>query len=434
MLVSIAALPWILWRKLSSKRPVAAIRERITGRICVADCPRDHCRIWLHGVSVGEVQLLRTLIGELEKQARLQKQLIDCVLSSSTTTGLEVATQGHQKEHVFPCPLDFSWAIRKTLDRVRPDLLVLGELELWPNLLRIAEDYGIPVLVVNGRMSERSYQGYSKAPRFVATMLRRISLVLSRSHEDSGRFKTLGAPVVETIGSLKFDSIHGNQHKEELNRLKKIIGIHDDDFVFVAGSTQQPEEMLAVEVFLQQQKIHSRLKLVLVPRHVERSHQLADSLAKRLRQPDARHIPMYYRSALHDQTSPPPEESFILLVDATGELAALWGLATVAFVGGSLDGVRGGQNMLEPAAYGAAICFGPYTRNFQHEVSALLEADAAVVVHNGEELKEFVAQCLNDPAFSRALGENAKKVIETNRGGTMLTAKRILEFLPVISS
>jgi 3-deoxy-D-manno-octulosonic-acid transferase len=104
----------------------------------------------------------------------------------------------------------------------------------------------------------------------------------------------------------------------------------------------------------------------------------------------------------------------------------------VAFVGGSLDGVRGGQNMLEPAAYGAAICFGPHTRNFHHEVSALLKADAAIVVHNGEELTEFVAQCLNDPAFSRALGENAKKVIETNRGGTMLTAKRILEFLPVI--
>ena len=432
--MGIAALPWVFWRKFSNKRPVAAIRERITGRIFVADCPPDHCRIWLHGVSVGEIQLLRTLIGELEKQARLKKQPIDCVLSSSTTTGLEVATRGHQKDHVFPCPLDFSWAIKKTLDRVRPDLLVLGELELWPNLLRIAEDYRIPVLVVNGRMSQRSYQGYSKIRRFAGIMLQRVSLVLSRSHEDSERFKTLGAPAVETIGSLKFDGIYGDQHQDEVKQLQKIIGIYDDDFVFVAGSTQHPEEMLAVETFLQQQKIHPHLKLILVPRHVERSRQLADSLAKRLRQPDARHIPMYYRSTLNGRAIPPPEESFILLVDVTGELAALWGLATVAFVGGSLDGVRGGQNMLEPAAYGAAICFGPYTRNFHHEVSTLFKADAAVVIHNGEELTEFVAQCLNDPAFSRALGTNAKKVIETNRGGTMLTAKRILEFLPVISS
>ncbi len=143
---------------------------------------------------------------------------------------------------------------------------------------------------------------------------------------------------------------------------------------------------------------------------------------------------MYYRSTLNGKAIPPPEESFILLVDVTGELAALWGLATVAFVGGSLDGVRGGQNMLEPAAYGVAICFGPYTRNFHHEVSALLTAEAAIVIHNGKELTEFVAQCFDDPAFSRALGANAKKVIETNRGGTMRTAKRILEFLPVISS
>ncbi len=432
--MGIAALPWVIWRKFSNKRPVAAIRERITGRISVADCPRDHCRIWLHGVSVGEIQLLRTLIGELEKQARLKKQLVDCVLSSSTTTGLEVATRGHQKDHVFPCPLDFSWAIRKALNRVRPDLLVLGELELWPNLLRIAEEYRIPVLVVNGRMSQRSYRGYKKIRWFAVTMLKQVSLVLSRSKEDSERFKALGAPAVETIGSLKFDGIHSDQYQNEVKQLKKIIGIDDDDFVFVAGSTQQPEEMLAVETFLQQQKEHSHLKLILVPRHVERIHRLADSLAKRLRQPDACHIPMYYRSTLNGKAIPPPEESFILLVDVTGELAALWGLATVAFVGGSLDGVRGGQNMLEPAAYGVAICFGPYTRNFHHEVSALLTAEAAIVIHNGKELTEFVAQCFDDPAFSRALGANAKKVIETNRGGTMRTAKRILEFLPVISS
>ena len=228
--MGIAALPWVFWRKVSNKRPVAAIRERITGRIFVADCPQDHCRIWLHGVSVGEIQLLRTLIRELEKQARLKKQPIDCVLSSSTTTGLEVATRGHQKDHVFPCPLDFSWAIKKTLDRVRPDLLVLGELELWPNLLRIAEDYRIPVLVVNGRMSHRSYQGYSKIRCLAGTMLQRISLVLSRSQEDSERFKTLGAPAVETIGSLKFDGIRGDEHHDEIKQLTSHM--KDEDYSF----------------------------------------------------------------------------------------------------------------------------------------------------------------------------------------------------------
>ena len=166
--MGIAALPWVLWRRLSGKRPVAAIRERLTGRVRVADCPKNHCRIWLHGVSVGEVQLIRPLVNELQNQADLRNQLIDCVVSSSTTTGLEVATKTYEQDHVFPCPLDFSWAIKQTFNRVRPDVLVLAELEIWPNLLRIAEDCKIPVVVVNGRMSERSYQGYKRLGRIAS--------------------------------------------------------------------------------------------------------------------------------------------------------------------------------------------------------------------------------------------------------------------------
>ena len=119
-------------------------------------------------------------------------------------------------------------------------------------------------------------------------------------------------------------------------------------------------------------------------------------------------------------------------MDVTGELAAWWGLATMAFVGGSLDGVRGGQNMLEPAAYGVAVCFGPYTRNFRTEVSELLKAEAAIVVHDGTELTNFVTQCLNDPAYSAKIGTRAQKLIEKNQGGTRLTALRILDFLPAI--
>ena len=208
--MGITALPWILWRRLSSKRPVAAIRERFTGRVRVANCPKNHRRIWLHGVSVGEVQLIRTLVHELKHQACLKNQLIDCVISSSTTTGLDVATKSHESDHVFPCPLDFSWAIKQTFSRVRPDVLVLAELEIWPNLLQIAEDYGIPVVVVNGRMSERSYRGYKRLGRIAALMVQRLTLVLSRSQEDSDRFTDLGAQLVETTGSLKFDGIYGD--------------------------------------------------------------------------------------------------------------------------------------------------------------------------------------------------------------------------------
>ena len=432
LLVGMTALPWVLWRRLSGKRPVAALRERLTGRVHVADCPKDHCRIWLHGVSVGEVQLIRTLVNELENQAGLKNQPIDCVISSSTTTGLELATKAREQDHVFPCPLDFSWAIKQTFNRVRPDVLVLAELEIWPNLLRIAEDYKIPVVVVNGRMSERSHQGYKRLGRIAALMVQRISLVLSRSQEDSYRFTDLGAPRVETIGSLKFDGIHGHEHNDEIRQLRNITGIDREDLVFIAGSTKEPEESLAVETFLQQQKVHPGLKLILVPRHIERTREIATWLTLRLQQPDACHIPWYSRTKLTDQASQLSEKSFILLVDVTGELAAWWGLATVAFVGGSLDGLRGGQNMLEPAAYGAAVCFGPYTRNFRAEVSELLQAEAAVVVHDGVELTRFVTQCLIDPVYSRKIGTYAQKLIEKKQGGTKLTASRILDFLPVI--
>ena len=430
--MGITALPWILWRRLSKRRSVAAIRERFTGRVSVADCPKDHRRIWLHGVSVGEVQLIRTLVNELKHQANLKNQPIDCVVSSSTTTGLEVATKGHEQSHVFPCPLDFSWAIKQAFNRVRPDMLVLAELEIWPNLLRIAEDYKIPVVVVNGRMSERSYRGYKRLGRIAASMVQRLSLVLSRSQEDSDRFKDLGAQLVQTVGSLKFDGIYGKEHEDEIHQLRKITGINSDSLVFIAGSTQEPEESLAVETFLQQQKTHSRLKLILVPRHVERTREIAAWLTRRLQQPDACHIPWYYRRKLNDQAKHLSDKSFILLVDVTGELAAWWGLATVAFVGGSLDGTRGGQNMLEPAAYGVAVSFGPYTRNFRTEVSELLKAEAAVVVHDGTELTNFVNQCLVDPAYSRKIGTRAQKLIEKQQGGTKLTALRILDFLPAI--
>ena len=431
-MAGIAALPWILWRRFSNKRPVAAIRERFTGQVHVADCPKSHRRIWLHGVSVGEVQLIRTLVNELKNQVDRNNQLIDCVISSSTTTGLEVAAKHHEQGHVFPCPLDFSWAIKNTFKRVQPDILILAELEIWPNLLRIAKDYKIPVVVVNGRMSERSYLGYKRLGCIATSMIHRISLVLARSQEDSERFTDLGAPLVETIGSLKFDGIHKNEHDAEIKHLRKITGIERDDLVFIAGSTQDPEESLAVETFLEQQKTHPCLKLILVPRHVERTGEIANWLNVRLQQPDASHVAWHTRSTLKSDTNQLSDKSFILLVDVTGELAAWWGLATVAFVGGSLDGLRGGQNMLEPAAYGAAVCFGPYTRNFRTEASELLKAEAAVVVHDGTELMEFVAQCLNDPAHARKIGADAQKLIEKKQGGTTLTALRILDFLPVI--
>ena len=417
----ILALPWVAWRRLSGGRPVAAPWMRFTGRVDVAAKPAAAARIWLHGVSVGEVQLLAVLAEDLRRQAAAVGRPLDCMISSSTTTGLEVAAKRFGADHAFPCPLDFTWAIDRVLDRVRPDVVVLGELELWPNLVARVRRRGIPIVVANGRMSERSAAGYARIWPLVRRTLRSISLVVARSQADADRFTALGAPHVTVTGSMKFDGVKGDRHAPEVARLRRLAMFTDDDIVFLAGSTQDPEERLATETFLAVRGRHPRLRLVIVPRHVERATEIAAML-------DGLGVAWSARSRLTGAT--PLPAGHVLLVDSTGELGWWWGTAAIAFVGGSLDGKRGGQNMLEPAAYGAAISFGPHTRNFRDEVRRLLDADAAVVVADGSALTAFVARCLDDPAWAAALGGNASRFVTSQRGAVAATARMILDRLP----
>jgi 3-deoxy-D-manno-octulosonic-acid transferase len=373
---------------------------------------------------VGEVQLLAALAAEIGRQAEAAGWKVECVISSSTTTGLEVAAKRFGAERAFPCPLDFTWAVDRVLDRVRPDLLVLGELELWPNLLARVRRRGVPIVVANARMSERSAAGYARIRPLVRRMLARVGLVVARSQADADRFAALGAPAVMVTGSMKFDGVIGDRQGPDVARLRSLAGIAADDVVFLAGSTQAPEERLAAEAFLAERAAHPRLRLVIVPRHVERSAEIGTIL-------DGLGLAWQARSRIEQEGADPAAR--VLLVDATGELAWWWGTAAIAFVGGSLDGKRGGQNMLEPAAYGAAVSFGPHTRNFKDEVARLLAADAAVVVADGDDLRHFVARCLRDPAWAAGLGARAAGFVAAQRGATATTARLILDRLPAAS-
>jgi 3-deoxy-D-manno-octulosonic-acid transferase len=419
LVAALLALPWVAWRKVSGGRPVAAPWIRCTGGI--APLPRaTAARIWMHGVSVGEVQLLSGLAEEMRRQAADAGRAIDCVISSSTTTGLDVATSRFGADRTFPCPLDFSWAIHRVLDRVRPEMLVLGELELWPNLLAAVHARGIPIVVVNARMSERSVRGYRRIGPLVRRMLGRTSLVIARSHADADRFTALGAPTVVTAGSMKFDGVRGDRHDPNVLRLRRVAGIPDDAIVFLAGSTQAPEEQLAIDTFRELATAYPRLRLVIVPRHVERTAEITGIL-------QSTEIPWQQRSRLGADTADAAPR--ILLVDTTGELGWWWGSATIAFVGGSLDGRRGGQNMIEPAAYGAAVAFGPHTRNFRDEVRLLLKAGAAEVVHSGDELTAFVRRCLEDRDFAVERGRRAAALVTSQRGSRAATAALLLDRL-----
>jgi 3-deoxy-D-manno-octulosonic-acid transferase len=375
----------------------------------------------MHGVSVGEVQLLAALAAEIRRQAAAAGRAVECVVSSSTTTGLDVAAKRFGANRVFPCPLDFTWAVGRVLDRVRPDMLVLGELELWPNLLAAAHARGIPIVVANARMSERSFTGYRRVAPLVRRMLVRTSLVIARSTADAERFQALGAAAVTVAGSMKFDGVSGDRADPQVTRLRSLAAFAAADIVFLAGSTQAPEESLALETFRELAAGHPRLRLVIVPRHVERAAEIAAML-------DASGVGWRRRSQL-EAGSPAAR---VLLIDTTGELGWWWGTAAIAFVGGSLDGRRGGQNMLEPAAYGAAVCFGPHTRNFKDEVRVLLEAAAAEVVTSGPGLTTFVRRCLDDPAFAADRGRLAAATVAAHRGATSATAGLVLARLPEV--
>ena len=425
----VVLLPWVVWRRLSGGRPVAAPWTRFTGGIApLPCCDAGVSRIWLHGVSVGEVQLLSVLAAEIRRQAENDGRRVDCVISSSTTTGLDVAAKRFGTDHTFPCPLDFTWAVNRVLDKVRPDLLVLGELELWPNLLACAHARGIPIVVANARMSEQSAQGYGRIRPLVRRMLANVSLVIARSQEDADRFTSFAPPGgcdVIVTGSMKFDGVKGDRRAPDVAKLRQLAGFHDDDVVFLAGSTQAPEEQLALDAFAAAAAQHPRLRLVIVPRHVERTPEITALL-------DRSGLRWQLRSRLGSSVAPLPAdlEARVLLVDTTGELGWWWGTSQIAFVGGSLDGKRGGQNMLEPAAYGAAVAFGPHTRNFRDEVRRLLAADAAVVVADGAALAAFVRQCLETEGFAATLGGRAAELVASQRGSTTATAAAILRALP----
>ena len=437
LVLGVLLLPWVAWRRVAGRRPVLAPWTRFTG--AVSRLPRDHSgvgpsthkptpRIWLHGVSVGEVQLLWLLWQEIAKQAQADGLSMECVVSSSTTTGLALATRRFGESRVFACPLDFTWAVNRVLDRMDPDMLVLGELELWPNLLFAASHRGVAIVVANARMSERSARGYGRIRPLVQGMLKKVSLVLARSQDDADRFTQLGATNVIVTGSMKFDGVHATRQSAEVARLRTLAGIEtkadgtpESHTIFLAGSTQAPEEQLAIKTFLALTHDYPTLRLVLVPRHVERCGDIGGWL-------DRTGLRWQRRSRLEQEGADP--QARVLLVDTTGELAWWWGTASIAFGGGSLDGRRGGQNMLEPAAYGAAICFGPFTRNFQAEVAVLQAANAAEIVTNGDDLLAFVARCLAEPQWAHGLGQRAAKAVAAHRGATADSAARILGQLP----
>ncbi len=415
LLLILLALPWLVWQSVRKGKYRQGYAAKLLGRV-----PRrgsEKTCIWLHAVSVGEVNLLAPLIRQIERQ----RPEWECVVSTTTMTGMALARKKYARLKVFYCPLDFTWAVVAAMRRIRPDLLVLAELELWPNLIRAARRHGARVAVINGRLSEHSFRGYHRIRPLVARLMRQIDLLAVQDETYAGRFRALGAPApaVHVTGSIKYDGAQTDRNNPTTVRLRRLAGLSDDDPVWVAGSTQEPEEAVVLEVYRKLSRSWPQLRLVLVPRHPERFREVGRLL-------DGSGIRWQRRTELEAQGADPVAR--VLLVDAVGELGAWWGTAGCAFVGGSL-GNRGGQNMIEPAAYGAAVCFGPNTRNFQDVVSALLAHDAAVVVADGHQLADFAGRCLADPGYAAALGARAQTLVLQQLGASQRTFELLAALL-----
>ncbi len=242
------------------------------------DATGDATCVWLHAVSVGEVNLLSTLLGEL----RGAHPDWHFVVSTTSRTGYELARKKYSDLSVFYCPLDFSWAVRAAMRRIRPTILVLAELELWPNLILAAKEQGARVAIVNGRMSDHSFPGYRRCRPLVAWLLGQIDLIAAQNEESAERFRALGAPAdrVHVTGSLKYDGASTDRCNPRTTSLRQLAGFAEEDIVLLAGSTQEPEERYAVEVFRSLVAAHPRLRLVLVPRHPERFEAVAEMLCR----------------------------------------------------------------------------------------------------------------------------------------------------------
>ncbi len=403
LLLIAAAFPYLLYCRLRQGKYRDGWRQKMWG-----DVPRRRNRkvpcLWLHAVSVGEVNLLGPLIARWE-QAHPDWEI---VISTTTQTGFALAQKRYAPRTVFYAPLDFTWSTAAAMHIIRPTLLVMAELELWPNWIAAAQREGARVAVINGRLSEKSFRGYQRIAGWLRGTIESLDLVAVQNEEYAARFLALGANSkrVHVTGSIKFDGAQTDRNNPTTKKLAALAGIKESDVVFLAGSTQAPEEALAIEAFRQLSPQYPDLRLLITPRHPERFDEVAKLL-------DRSGVRWERRSTLDSKRHDPGAR--ILLIDVVGELGAWWGRSDIAFVGGSL-GRRGGQNMIEPAAYGSAVCFGPNTWNFKDVVQLLLSSAAAHVVKDCRELQTFVERCLREPEFADELGQRAKELVLAQQG------------------
>jgi 3-deoxy-D-manno-octulosonic-acid transferase len=420
LLVAVIASPWFIYQALRYKKYVGSLGQRM-GYLPVSFNMDGDESIWIHAVSVGEVLTARPLISELKR--RYPK--LRLFLSTTTMAGQQLARRNIQDvDAVFYFPFDFGFVVRRTLDLVRPRLFIMMETEIWPNLLRECRARGVKTAVVNGRLSARSFPRYKLIRPMMRRVLDHIDRFLVQSEESARRFIDLGADPARVVvtGSLKFDSLELSStalQARARDRVLRFFRVPASRPVIVAGSTMKGEESQVLRAFRRVRSAAPTTLLVLAPRNPERFAE-AEQLAR------AEGWKVARRSDLAVDAEPRVD---VVIIDTIGELATIYQIATIVFVGGSLV-ATGGHNVLEPAVFGKPIVFGPHMDNFLEIADAFVSNGAGVQLTGELELEETFLSLMGDPVRRARLGAAARALVEANRGANDKSITVLSALLP----
>jgi 3-deoxy-D-manno-octulosonic-acid transferase len=426
LLAALAVTPTVLYRMVRYGRYRAGWSNRF-GRISRKDPALKKC-IWLHAVSLGEVNAAKTLVEELENRFTN----FEIVISTTTDTGFARATAVFGAGHkVFYFPLDFSCTMRRAFLGIQPAACILMELEVWPNFVLIADQLKTPVIVVNGRITDRSFSKYKKIKPLAKQIFRRLSLVLAQTDGYARHFIEIGCqrPKVIVTGSLKYDTAQITDKVDGADALAAQLNIGDER-LWVAGATGNDEEQIILDVYKQltQQEQFSDLRLAIVPRKPERFDEVAELIRKNgldlIRYSEIKKAAAENLSIINHQSS----INTVILGDTMGDLRKFYSLATIIFAGRSLVPM-GGSDIIEAAALGKCTIFGPSVYNFQQTADDLLAAQGGIMVKDKQKLLETMQKCLSDPDFPEKIARNGQNVIRKNQGATKKTVDHIAKFL-----
>lgn len=416
----LAASPYFLWRAIRHGKYLGSLGQRFGFLPISVNIDREPS-IWIHAVSVGEVLTTRALVDDL----RARHPGLRVFLSTTTLTGQQVArTRLSEADGIFYFPFDLPWVVNRLLDILQPRLFVMMETEIWPNLLRACRRRGVRTVLVNGRISSRSYPRYRLLRPFFRRVLGDIDRCCMQSDESARRIVALGADPSRVVvtGSLKFDSLDWpppGSHAQGRDRVLRYFRVPDDRLVLVAASTLRGEDRAVLAAFHRLRADRAGALLILAPRHPERFAEV-EALAR------GEGFRVVRRTDLRVDAEPRAD---VVVLDTIGELARLFQVATLVFVGGSLVDA-GGHNILEPAVFGKPIVFGPHMENFSEIAETFLAHAAAVQVTSADELGRVLADLAADPVRRASLGAAARALVEANRGAGARTLSAIDELLP----